>query len=840
MKYDGERAKLFKKTNSTTFTSPSGPYNPYANFPSARTQNPATNVKSPPPNTGGSQYAQYTAQTNAPWANSSTQARTKAQAHDAWRAWDSMKAGGTGAASRGYSSMRGAARGVPNMPPRPKPAASASASGNASPTPKARAGWSEPEDQRPGPGAFEGRPGPGLSRSSTTRSSRRAGFDPGAPQGDEPQARNSSAYYNVRGGAMKGARPQSFVHPTAPLYPPFSSKSRPEQFEGFGNAPSEENFGERLSTPYATGGGEKTYFSSANLFRNPQTEFTSNLSSGWDNENDNDNSQTRKGHDKHRHRSASPRMRSPRVDESSTSSESSSDEDESIATRTKLRPRGNQSREYVPPPPSPPPPQFAPPTAEGPSQPGLTVENEFGKKHEFSKPSKSSTWNTDLPSGKSQAQHLSEENMGRRTSTGNISEQHHHRSPQPSPLHEATSINPEKNFEPLEKPASWQQQYGCATNSGTQRRFEPPGSSGKALKYDNIFLKSASQIRELHKSTRRHVPRASRVETQSKSSTRKPVSWEIPDLIKLVNDADKSPSSSSSNSSDSTSPAKNDGSYFESHTWQERFANTEQNPFVPQNWTRNGSPAKGKSQNNLRVPRNNSLPQQHKESKPAKTGSDADSVRSMSSSPGSIGSGNAMDIDTSTPPAPTTAIPTQRSPRNSGMRRPDPDGHLNMKDFRNTAPFAPTNNNGIDNLNDLSSPLPFTSKAATTFPSKGLHIHKLTLPQPPKHPPIPSASALRKEQWEKYLERIRIYMTGWNTFNHRMIQHFEARQFSVENDLPKGWLEGIGGIGLSRYMSWIDEDDRVRTHWDCSIERHKAAMGEFQRIKKCASTAKFV
>ena len=752
-----------------------------------------------------------------------------------------MKASGTGAAARGYP-RPGATRGAPAMPPRPKPAAFAPTSGNAGPTRKARAGWSEPEDQRPGQTNTEGRQGPGLSRANTTRTTRRAGFDPGTTQGDEPQARNSSAYYSVRGGTAREGRPQSFVHSASPLYSGFSPQSRPDHFKGFRNASSDENFGDRLSTPYATGGGEKTYFSSANLYRNPQTEDTTNLGSGWNDERD----QSRKGDHKHRHRSASPRMRSPREDESSSSSESSSEGDEPADRRTKLRPKGFQNKQSVPPPPPPPPPppqapRFSPPAPKCPPQPGLTVENEFGKVHEFSKPTKSSTWNIELPSGKSPAQRLPEENSGRRTSTGNISEHRQHRSPQPSPLQKSTPTNSEKKFEPLEKPTSWQQQYGSATDNGAQRRFEPPGSNGQPIKYENIFLKSASRIRELRKDAEQRASKTTQIGDENKRPARKPVKWAIPDLIKLVNDTDISPPSSSSNSSDSTSPAKNDGSYFESHTWHERFANIEQNPFVPQNLSRNGSPVKGKGHTNLRVPRKNSLPRQQKDPKPAKVGSDPDSIPSMSSSMESISSGNAMDIDTKTPPAgPTTAIPAQKSPRNSDSRQPDPDTHLNMKDLRNIAPFAPTNSNGIRDLNDLSTPLPFTSKAASTLPSEGLHVHKLTLPQPPKPPRSPNTSGLRKEDWERYLGWISRYMSEWTAFNNRMLQHFAARQYSVQNELPKGWLEGIGGMGLSRYMSWMDEDDRVRTHWDCSIEKHKVAMAEFQRVKKTASTAKFV
>ena len=793
-KYDLERAKVLRK-NTTPLTSPGNPYNPYTNFPPARPPNAR-----PDPNTntggGGAQYAQYTTQTNAPWSNANAQSR-RAQAQDAWKAWDSMKNGGA-AGGRPVPTyhppfMRKQTN-VPLQPRRPMPAASAPQARTGGPTSKVRAGWSEPEDQSKEPHRDHGPPGqgrppgPGISRANTMRSPRRGGFDPGASQGDEPPARNTSAYYNMRASAGRGARPQSFVHPTAPLSADAPHLSRTDHPRVFRNVSSEENFGDRLSTPYATGGGEKTYFSSADLFRNPRPESAANLNS--DGNRDGRNSRER---DRQRHRSASPRMNSKGL-ESESSSDASSEDDGPLAPRSKLRPRSFRNRQPGPPPPPPPPPMSqAPPHNSGrPATPGLTVENEFGKVHEFSKPIKRSTWNNET--GQTQAQRLAEEmNGARRTSTGNIPAQH---SPQPSPLHTATNAASDASFEPLEKSTSWQQQYGSPTDTTSRRHFEPPVGDSKPRKYVNIS------------------------------------SYTI-DLIDIANTASQSSVANPlEDSTDSASPSNSNGSYFQSQNWQEKFSNSGHNLFSPQDVTRNGSPTKGKGSGNLKVPRKASLTRKQNAPRPTKGGSDADSVPSMSSSTESISSGNAMDIDAKTPPT--------KSGTTATIGHADSIDHLNMKDLQSTAPFTPSNNSGLGDLNDLGATLPFDSQAASTLPPEGINMHKLQLPHPPKAPSVPNISALRSQDWEHYLLFIKGYMAEWNMFSAKMLKHFNARQWAVENDLPKGWLEAVGEGGLSNYLCWLEEDTRVRQHWEVSIEKHTKAMKDFQSVKKVASTCKFV
>lgn len=84
LRYDGERARILRQSNSTSFTSLNGYYNPHASFPLAKPTNPAANPWTPPENTEGSHDAQYTAHVNNPWTSGGVQRRSRGESPDAW------------------------------------------------------------------------------------------------------------------------------------------------------------------------------------------------------------------------------------------------------------------------------------------------------------------------------------------------------------------------------------------------------------------------------------------------------------------------------------------------------------------------------------------------------------------------------------------------------------------------------------------------------------------------------------------------------------------------------------------------------------------------------------
>lgn len=205
---------------------------------------------------------------------------------------------------------------------------------------------------------------------------------------------------------------------------------------------------------------------------------------------------------------------------------------------------------------------------------------------------------------------------------------------------------------------------------------------------------------------------------------------------------------------------------------------------------------------------------------------------------------SAMDIDPAlTPPATGPRIngevktpPSDRSDRtprpavpsktNNETRADEFDPRLNLDDLKNVAPFAPSHE-GLTNLDDLSTTLPFESR-----PARGRVTHSpppqlLALPNPPKAPLVPSN--LTQTAWERYIAQMRGYMFEWNAFNTKMLNHFNERQASVENTLKPEWMSAVGeGTekwgGFRTYMQGVEEDFRVREHWDVSWEKHRQCM----------------
>ncbi|KAI9772797.1 MAG: hypothetical protein M1839_002298 [Geoglossum umbratile] len=170
-----------------------------------------------------------------------------------YEAWEKMKQGGGPFA--GY-----------RTPPKPT-SAGASAPGHNTPN---RTNTPNQTSRDAGGGTYFDR-GASFSRyedllSGSSRA-RRKGFAPDAPGGDEPPAPDTSAYFSVH--RSKASRPQN-APDAQPRPSPMPRK--PDLMNPF-KMPTEESFGEheRVSTPYATGGGERTYFSSAPLGRSTST-----------------------------------------------------------------------------------------------------------------------------------------------------------------------------------------------------------------------------------------------------------------------------------------------------------------------------------------------------------------------------------------------------------------------------------------------------------------------------------------------------------------------------------------------------------------------------------------
>lgn len=194
---------------------------------------------------------------------------------------------------------------------------------------------------------------------------------------------------------------------------------------------------------------------------------------------------------------------------------------------------------------------------------------------------------------------------------------------------------------------------------------------------------------------------------------------------------------------------------------------------------------------------------------------------------------------------------------------------FNLDNLRNTAPFTNTTSGGIENLEDFHTTLPFDSQAKQqTTTKRDIRPRELQLPNPPKRPwapkpvSIPGSSnpVLPRDKWNWYVSAMGAYMHEWNTFNRRMLTHFNARQEANETGLAPGWISAVGDStrlkiggdddsngsngktkireddideflvpgtnkgGFSAYLRGVEEDIQVRKHWDVASEMHRECI----------------
>lgn len=251
----------------------------------------------------------------------------------------------------------------------------------------------------------------------------------------------------------------------------------------------------------------------------------------------------------------------------------------------------------------------------------------------------------------------------------------------------------------------------------------------------------------------------------------------------------------------------------------------------------------------------------------------------------------AMDLDDDTPVKPTAAPPApenkaaeQRSSKqpssSDGNKTKEADAKdFNLKDLKNTVPFTSTNA-GIEDLRDISATLPFESRAkAGRTTARDVRPRELACPNPPKRPRRPALVpigigaqlVLPRSAWERYVAEMNTYMREWNEFNRRMLRHFNARQEANETGLAPGWISAVGGStrlningqddpedtednkgaaaaednddtdvllpgsakgGYTAYLRAIEEDVKVRKHWDVAYELHRECILELGELRE--------
>lgn len=205
--------------------------------------------------------------------------------------------------------------------------------------------------------------------------------------------------------------------------------------------------------------------------------------------------------------------------------------------------------------------------------------------------------------------------------------------------------------------------------------------------------------------------------------------------------------------------------------------------------------------------------------------------------------GSAMDLDpVYTPPsagdkhsqAPRNSVPSGLSaaipstPRQGPTLPPRPPSHFHTTDeskdlglggLGNVAPFAPSNE-GLEEVEDLKTSLPFQSRASPTRPIPDNVPLRSSLPKPPKAPSPPTT--VTNATFDRYLADITHYLFLWNKFYKIMLQHFQARCEAQEDSKFK-WVRNVGG-DFDAYLKAMDEDEKVMKYWEVAQERHRDCM----------------
>jgi hypothetical protein len=227
-------------------------------------------------------------------------------------------------------------------------------------------------------------------------------------------------------------------------------------------------------------------------------------------------------------------------------------------------------------------------------------------------------------------------------------------------------------------------------------------------------------------------------------------------------------------------------------------------------------------------------------------------------------------------------VPMQREPAPPSIngtkinRVGGKDGLFDLNNMNNVAPFAATNSSGIGDLGDIHANLPFESQSSNQNGIRhSAQPRKHPLPNPPKRPRQPTPApvhpgsqqkVLSRKAWDRYVSEFHTYMREWNDFSRRILQHFNTRQEAVETGLSPGWINAVGDSnrividsedgrpepgmptdqdnsddslvpgraagGFAAYFRAVEEDFRVRYHWNCACELHRDCLLELNGLRE--------
>ncbi|VBB74068.1 Putative protein of unknown function [Podospora comata] len=202
--------------------------------------------------------------------------------------------------------------------------------------------------------------------------------------------------------------------------------------------------------------------------------------------------------------------------------------------------------------------------------------------------------------------------------------------------------------------------------------------------------------------------------------------------------------------------------------------------------------------------------------------------------------GHVGTTATAAPPLPPKVNGTQKMPKvnptHAGSEDTDDFMRPNVfADFENVAPFS-QKATGLNSFADLGQSLPFQSRPSVTIPIPQMKPTPLSCPPVPQAPKVPTTLAfggvkLGSPAWNTYTKEFEAYMIAWSQWNGTMLTHFSTRQ-AQQNSAGFSWVSAMGDNGYQEYVNSLEQDKPLRQKWLAACENHELQFKEFQKMRQ--------
>ncbi|KXJ92195.1 hypothetical protein Micbo1qcDRAFT_233495 [Microdochium bolleyi] len=211
---------------------------------------------------------------------------------------------------------------------------------------------------------------------------------------------------------------------------------------------------------------------------------------------------------------------------------------------------------------------------------------------------------------------------------------------------------------------------------------------------------------------------------------------------------------------------------------------------------------------------------------------------------------SSEDVSATSGLAATTTSPAPALPPKISLFAPQHGGSEDSEEFRTTLsdlkqtePFMDPPATGLKSFADLQSTLPFQSRASSQIPlekKEPVPLEFPTAPVAPRLPPTVAVAGIRPNMaaWRKYATDFNHYMEKWEIFNGKVVEHFRQRQVITTKRRERsgtGWLESTTTTGsdpVTEYMSELHQDWDVRRKWMDACSDHKDRVREFYEFRE--------